>query len=547
MRRIYFGGTILTMEQGELGKEIGEARKCVQGIQLAEAVVTEDGIILAVGPEQKLRAQYPDADVRDLQGKVLLPAFLDAHSHFFGVASGMLQVSLEEAESLEEIQERLCRFVTENQVAPGRWVVAAGYDHNLLPGGMHPTRGFLDSCLPEHPCVLQHKSGHVGVFNSAALRELGVTAQTKAPEGGRIAQEHGELTGYMEENAFISYVQKVPMPGMQEMMEAVRKAQRLYASFGITTVQEGMAAEQLLPFYHQMLKEKILQLDLVGYPDVHGIDRYCEAFPDSVKRYDRNFKIGGIKTFLDGSPQGRTAWMRKPYAKEDSYCGYGTLSDEQLDAVIGAASEREMQLLAHCNGDAAAEQYIQALLRRQALTGTGIRRPVMVHAQLLGEDQMEAAKAAGILPSFFVAHVYHWGEVHRKNFGAGRAAKISAAASALAHGLRFTFHQDAPVIRPDMLETVWCAVNRKTSAGQVLGAEEAVTPAEALKAVTVNAAYQYFEEDTKGSIAPGKYADFVILDGNPLTVPTERIRELQVLATIRRDRVIYCTEKEQEL
>ena len=163
----------------------------------------------------------------------------------------------------------------------------------------------------------------------------------------------------------------------------------------------------------------------------------------------------------------------------------------------------------------------------------------MIHAQLVGRDQLPRLKALGMIPSFFVAHVYHWGEVHVKNFGLERAEHISPAGTACALGIPFTFHQDSPVIRPNMMETVWCAVNRRTKTGRLLGEEERISTLEALKAVTVYAAYQYFEEDRKGSLAVGKAADFVILGQDPLTADPMALRDIPVLETIKDGRTIW--------
>ena len=197
-----------------------------------------------------------------------------------------------------------------------------------------------------------------------------------------------------------------------------------------------------------------------------------------------------------------------------------------------------MQLLAHCNGDRAAQQYLDAL-ERAAEEGKCPPRPVMIHAQLLGRDQLERVKKLGVIPSFFVAHVYHWGDVHVKNFGLERAEHISPAGSALSQNIPFTFHQDAPVIKPDMLETVWCAANRITRQGVVLGAKEAVSVQQALRAVTETAAYQYFREGQIGTIEPGKQADFVLLDRDPLETPRQALRDIQVLETYKGGQQIW--------
>ena len=263
----------------------------------------------------------------------------------------------------------------------------------------------------------------------------------------------------------------------------------------------------------------------------------CLGACESVRRYDRHLKIGGCKIFLDGSPQGRTAWMTEPYENGDpSYCGYPVMSDAEVTDAAAVSANLGLQLLAHCNCDAAARQFLSCLAKSADI---GKLRPVMIHAQFAGEGELDEMKRLGVMPSFFVAHVYHWGDEHIVNFGLHRASRISPAASALARGIKFTFHQDAPVIAPDMLETVWCAVNRVTEKGNLLGAEERISVYDALKAVTVNAAYQNFEENEKGTIEPGKAADLVILEDDPLSVAPQKIRYIRVSETVKGGESVY--------
>ena len=499
----------------------------------SQALLVRDGRIAAVG-DRAAAEDRAGAEVRriDLAGRTLLPAFLDAHSHFTAVANQFLQVPLEGCTSWADIQNRIQDHIRRAELPAGQWVTAQGYDHNQLAERRHPDRTCLDAAAPENPVVICHQSGHMGVFNTAALERLGVTEQTPAPAGGVIGQENGDLTGYMEENAFLEFQKRVPMMPVEAFLAAYRKAQDLYASHGITTVQEGLLRRELVPLYQALLAGGSLKLDVVAYGDEEGVTAARQAFPNSVRQYQGHFKLGGYKMFLDGSPQGRTAWMRQPYLGEAEYRGYGTLTDTQVLDMVRQAGAEGMQLLAHCNGDAACAQYLAAL-ETAAREGVDLAamRPVMIHAQLLGRDQLPAVKQLGVIPSFFVGHVYHWGDIHWENLGPGRADRISPAGSAAGLGIPFTFHTDAPVIPPDLLETVWCAVNRVTRSGRLLGAEERVDVQTALAAVTANAAFQYFEEQDKGTLAPGKRADLVVLDRDPLAVPPEEIRHIQVLET----------------
>lgn len=524
-KQFYFGGSVLTMETP----------------LYAEAVLVEDGRIAAVGRQCDLEPLAEGAQRIDLEGAVLLPGFIDPHSHYTNYATALLQASVEKAECFDDIRRLIQEFIRQKALPAGKWITVKGFDQTKLAEKCPPDRSLLDEAAPENPVLLLHQSGHTGVFSTLALEELGITAQTPAPEGGRIEQKEGRLTGYVEEAALVTYMQRIPLASIDELLAAYREAQKVYASHGITTMQDGMAMDVMAGLYQALCAAHILQLDLVAYVDLRSSEQLLKIFAANIDAYQEHFKIGGYKTFLDGSPQARTAWMRQPYeGAEDGYCGYPTLRDEELLEQIRRALREGRQLLAHCNGDAAAQQYIDQFTKALGeLDDAPDIRPVMIHAQLLGKDQMPAMKEIGMIPSFFVAHVYHWGDVHLQNFGPQRAGAISAVKSAGELGLPYTFHQDAPVIEPDMLETVWCAVNRLTKKGVLLGPDERITPLEALRAVTVNAAYQYFEEREKGSIRPGKRADLVILDADPTKVDPMAIRDIKVLATIKDGSCVY--------
>ena len=519
MKTLYTGGTILTMEDRR---------------PYAEALLTEEGRILAVGDARQLDG----TDVRqvDLCGGTLMPAFIDPHGHLSSVANGMLEVDLAGCASWADIAGRIRRHIEENQVPEGAWVRASGYDHNALAEKRHPPLALLDDAAGRRPLMVTHQSGHMGLFNSAALEALHVTAATPAPEGGRIGLEAGHLTGYMEENAFLHYQRQAPMPEMAALIGAYRRAERYYRQHGIVTVQDGMVVEQLLPVYRALREAGMPRhIRVAAYAGAADWDAWAAAFPGSVDQWHGGLRLAGMKIFLDGSPQGRTAWMRTPYAGEAEYAGYPAMADEAVTEVMRRCAERGIQLLVHCNGDAAAAQMLRCARQVQAETRRlSATRPVMIHAQLLGLDQMPELKALGIIPSFFPAHIYHWGDIHRQNFGEDRAAHISPAGTALRCGLPFTFHQDTPVLPPDIPETLWCAVCRQTAEGVTLArAEEGVPIWDALKAVTVHAAYAYFEEAEAGVLAPGKRADLVLLDRDPLRTAPERLRDIRVLETFR--------------
>lgn len=524
MRKIFYNGTIITME-AEL---------------YVQAVLVEQGYVVKTGNFEELQSGAPDAVLIDLLHKTMLPAFIDAHSHFTAYANAQLQIPLDETVSFEEIEERIAAFIASKNIPAGKWIAAKGYDHNMLVEKCHPKKELLDRLAEDNPLVLQHQSGHCGVFNSKALELLDITPDTKAPAGGMIGSEGGVLTGYMEEEAYIQCIKKVPISDDKEMLVAYGKAQEKYLSYGITTVQEGMMVSQMLPLYQPLLESGILTVDVVGFSDLTSMRDIANAFPGSYKKYDRHFKIGGYKIFLDGSPQVKTAWMQSPYKGSDDNYGYGTMSDVSVIAAVEKSMSEDIQILAHCNGDAAIQQYIDAV-KKAAHKNKNILnlKPVIIHSQLITKEQLAEVSRLNMIPSFFLAHVLHWGDIHIQNFGYERAQYISPANSALQNGIIFTFHQDTPVIEPNMLETIQCAVTRRTKKGIALGADECISVIEALRAVTINAAYQYSEEDVKGSIREGKRADFVIMSGNPITVPKDKITDIIILETIKDGETVY--------
>lgn len=515
---LYFGGPIVTLEEP----------------RYAQALVERGGRIAYVGErEEAERLAGPGARRVDLEGRALLPAFVDPHSHLLACAYARLQVPLGECADWGEIADRLSRHVQARDIQPGEWVKGTGYDQNALAEGAAPDRFCLDRACPNNPVVIQHASGHAGVFNTLALERLGALNG----DCGLERDGQGELTGRGEETPFLDLLGRIPMEGLEDVLRAFQGAQEEYASHGIATAQEGLLQPVMAPVYREILRRGLLYLDVNAYVPPADYDRLRGQLVQGVSASSGRFQVAGMKIFLDGSPQGGTAWVREPYAGGGR--GTSTMTDGQVLSAFRQALDRDAQLLAHCNGDRAAEQYLTLLAQAEREAGKQLCRPVMIHAQLLGLDQLERVKTLGVIPSFFVAHVYHWGEIHVKNFGLDRAGRISPAGSALAWGIPFTFHQDSPVIPPDMLETIWCACVRRTKTGRVLGAEERIPVEAALRAVTQTAALQYGLERELGTLRPGKRADFVLLSGDPLRTPPEELKKLQVERTIQRGRTIW--------
>ena len=512
MKKIYFNGDFITLENNVI-----------------EALAIEDDRIVKTGTKEEIMKLIDDnTEIIDLRGNTMMPSFIDAHSHIFALAKQLLQVSIEDLTSIEEIKNKLIEYKKDNELSG--WIIVNGYDNNLLKDRKHITKQELDEIFPNNPVILENRSRHNGVANSKALEKLGITNNTKNPEGGKISFE----TGLLEEKAFINSLKKIPLPKVENIIKSFNEAQEIYASNGITTAQEGVITKELADIYKMLADNNNIFLDVVAYMDNKNVNEIENNYSDYIKKYKNNFKIAGIKIFLDGSLQAKTAWLRVEYENEPKYYGYRIMKDDEVENTLQNAKNKNLQVLAHCNGDRAAEQFINAIKKVNNL-----ERPVMIHAQLLGLDQLDAVKKYNIIPSFFISHVYYFGDIHIKNIGMERAKHISPAGSSLKQNILFTFHQDTPVIMPNMFETIWCAVNRKTKKGIVLGEDERISVIEAIKAVTINAAYQYGEEDIKGSIKEGKKANLIIVDKNPLKIDKDDLKDITVLETIKNGETIY--------
>lgn len=537
MDTIYWNGTILTME----GKNEEDEKK-----RKPEAVLVKNGKIACVGKLSDIEELCDkDAKMVDLKGMCLMPAFIDSHSHFVMNGQMALCADLSECTCFEDIILTLKQYISCNHINSGQVVLGFGYDHNFLQELKHPDKRVLDRISTKIPIVALHVSAHLACVNSAALKLAGIHKDTPDPDGGKIGRLPGgvEPSGYLEEAGMIP-VQKLmagfAKPDMAVMSELMQKA---YLENGITTVQDGASGNHELQVLKLLAKNDLLKVDVVAYRLMNSEENFFlgEKEEDNGD-YWGHLKIGGYKLVLDGSPQGRSAWLSRPYENEaDGYRGYPWYSDEEVQKCVKRAVEEKKQLLAHCNGDAASEQFLNAYEKAvEELDSMDELRPVMIHCQTVRNDQLDRMARLQMLASVFVGHVWYWGDIHRKNLGYERGEHISPVKDALDRNVIVTFHQDAPVTKPNMLHSVWCAVNRVSRQGRLIGSEQKITVYEALKAVTIHGAYQYFEEKLKGSLTVGKRADMIILDRCPLDVDCAEIRNISVVQTIKDGEVVYA-------
>ncbi len=519
MKVLFYGGNIITMATP----------------LYCEAVLCEGEKIIAVGKKSEL---LPLADeFVDLKGATMLPGFIDAHSHITSMAATYSHANAREIDSYEKLKDTVQAYIKENKIPKGEFVIVRAYDHTIFPGGKYLTLDEIDAIAPDHLLIIRHSSGHAGLFNSRLMEHFGITAEMAKEHPEEIIVENGKLTGCFKEGTFSAYNAKVPNSSFEEICNVHPEVQRYYAQNGITTAQEGYLSMRTIDVYSELYQRGNLLLDIVPYAPIKFFDALKEKY--SKLPNERKWPKCGIKYFLDGSPQLRTAWTRSPYLGGET-CGLQIHSDDETMDAFRFAADKHAQIIIHTNGDGAVAQFLRCLeVVEREKPWLKELRPVLIHGQLMGRDQMKKAAELGVIVSFFVAHCYYFADTHIANLGTERGMYVSPVKSAIDAGICVTFHQDAPVIEPNMLETIWCAANRVTRRGVELAKDEQISVLDAIKAVTVNAAYQYFCEDEKGSVEVGKLADFVVLDKNPLEVPKETIRDIKVLKTYKRGKCIY--------
>lgn len=555
---------------------------------VAEAIALDGDRIAAVGDlthvrqeAQRLAAERGEQlREADLAGAAVVPGFIDPHGHLVQYGTMAALADLSEATSIPELQEILAaelRSRAEDPEAdPAAPLVGVGYDHNRLAQRRHPTRQELDAVTEQVPVFVLHRSVHLGAASTSALVACGIDAGTADPPGARFGREADGATpsGYIEEMGALAQVARGLAspdagPGLipgarQTRREAIARAQRDYLAQGITTAQEGAATPADLEGLRESGAVGDLVLDMVVYPLVAaGGLEVLAAHGTELADYRDHVRLGGAKIILDGSPQGRSAWMSEPYEPEPSEpepgsdagddpgsdvgacsCGYPAMPDDEVDGVVARLLGEGRQVLAHCNGDAAAEQFLRAYELAVARHGTpgDAAPPVMIHAQTVRDDQLDRMAALGMTASFFVGHVHYWGDVHLRNLGTKRGSRISPTRSALDRGVAITLHQDAPVTPPDMRVSLAAATGRTSREGTPIGPEQALTPFEALAAVTCGAAAQYGEHEDKGRLIPGMRADLVVCDrdpGHPDVTPAQ-LADLRILATVKDGQVVHA-------
>jgi predicted amidohydrolase YtcJ len=552
---IYSGGDILTMAGATP--------------QYAEALAIGGGRILAVGSRAEvMKLAGPDTKQFNLQGQTLMPGFIDAHGHLVYATHSMLDADLAGVKNIPELLERLKKHAAETP--EGQRVVGMGYRAEQMAENRHPTAAELDTVSTRRPIGISDGSGHHGVMNTALMNELKLGANTPDPEGGFYSRKPGtkELSGHAAESAWMSVLATRAPLTAEQTRKGVGRAVALWTENGMTTAAElglGLSGDDI-PIARTIVNEQLLPIDLVVFAKAASADRIIDAAyqivqdrsqpnadtasellavrPDLDKRYINRVRLAGVKFWLDGSID--TMFMSQPFTTNPpgvttaNYKGMRVDPQEQLEAALDKHWKAGRQIAAHAIGDEANEQFLLALEGVIRKKGMSDERPIFQHAQFLRPDQLTRIRAVGGTPSFTAGGLFPMGDYISGLVGPERVNWVGAAASAQKLGVNWTLNTDWPAgVSPSLLFAAWNVVNRTTKSGKVFVPAERVSAYDAMKSITINAAFQYKEEQSKGTLEAGKLADMVILDRNPVKVDPMAIKDIKVMQTIKEGSAVY--------
>jgi len=510
----------------------------------SEAVVIERNKIKFVGSTSEAR-KYIDSqtEVIDLEGKLMLPGFNDSHLHFTSGGNYLLGINLRPALSREEFVEIIKNYINERSLPVNTWVTGGRWDHELWPDKTLPTKELIDSVSENTPVFVSRIDGHVGIANSLALQQAGITKSTPDPAGGLIERdENGNPTGILKDNAMDLIFKIIPPPTPEENAEATLRALEEARSYGITSVQD-MTQPGELEAYKQVMKNGQLTCRIYS---IWPIDRYEDVVRAGVTATteDITIKRGGLKGYADGSLGASTAWFFEPYFSDPSNYGLAidVVTNGQLEKWAIDADRNRLQLCIHAIGDKANSYVLDLYQKIKTLNSPWDRRFRIEHAQHLHANDINRFSEIGVIASVQPYHCIDDGVWAEKRIGPERTNTTHAYNSLLESGAVVAFGTDWPVAPLNPLLGIYAAVTRRTVDGQNPNGwvpEQKISVEDAIECYTLNAAYASFEEKIKGIIEIGKLADFVVLSDDILTIDPVKIKDVKIELTVFNGEIVY--------
>jgi predicted amidohydrolase YtcJ len=520
--RIFVGGRVWTGEPGR---------------PLAEALAVRGTSVLAVGTRGEVRKhEAKGTEVVELRGRFVAPGFIDGHLHLLGGSQSLEELRLDDMETFGALTRRIRDWATAHPAA--HWVTGEGWTYAAFPDGL-PSRAQLDAVVPSRPAWLVSYDGHTGWANSMALRLAGVTRATKDPPGGAVVRdEKGEPTGVLKESAMELVGRLVPNPLPHEKERALKKGITQAAAWGLTTVHQAGIGEGDLELLASAL-EAVPRLRVYA-----ALDLERDPSPEVLIRLERlrrrftttRLRVGAVKGYVDGVVEAKTASMFDPYVGGGT--GLANWTQEELDRTVAAYDKAGWQVMLHAIGDRGIDMALTAFERAARANGTSGRRHRVEHLEVPRTADLPRFKAAGVVASTQAMFPYpnrnHLG-VYVPTLGPERARRAMPFKAIDDAGAVQAFGSDWPVFTAEVVRGIACAVTRTTVDGTPPGGWEPaqrLTAEAALRHFTRDAAFAEHAEGQKGTLAPGKLADFVVLSQDMLAIPAERIKDTKVLLTV---------------
>jgi predicted amidohydrolase YtcJ len=511
------------------------------------AVAVRGGRILAVGDTAVVNRHVgAETQVLFARGGLIMPGFADGHSHFIDGGFQLAAVELRDAATPREFVRRLKAYA--QRLKPGEWITGGDWDHTLWKGAPLPQREWIDSVTPNNPVFVNRLDGHEALANSAAIRVAGVTKDTPAPPGGEILRDPrtGEPIGIFKDRALGLIGNAVPEPGPEQRDSALARALAHAASLGVTATAHVSASWADLASYRRLAQAGRMTTRVAVYLDLSQ----WRAVADTVRSRGQGegddwVKIGGLKGYVDGSAGSRTAYFFEPYADSAGYTGLLQYAERDLRTWIGNADSAGLQVVVHAIGDRANAIILDIYDSVTQVHGVRDRRFRVEHAQHLRPQDVPRFGRLGVIPSMQPYHAIDDGRWVEGRIGPIRIKTTYAFRTLLDTGAKPAFGSDWTVAPLDPLLGVYAAVTRRTLDGKNPNGwvpEQKITVGEALRAYTAGNAYATFDEKKWGALAPGYYADVVVIDRNLFTLPPDSLDQAKVLYTVVGGKVVYARQ-----
>ncbi len=537
---IYHSGNVITVDES---------------FSLAQAVAVKDGLILAVGSDDIVDQYAAENTVLvDLHGKAMMPGIYDSHGHLntFMMAGNWANLQLNSADfysttpnTMDDIVAALIQYKEEKGLSDEAPIIGWGYHESRLVEKRMPTKEDLDRVSTTQPVIAINLGMHVYTLNSKALEMMGIDESTPDPEGCKIYRVEGtnEPNGQIQGTSIRANVLEMFNDTSTEAkLAGFEAAQMRYLSVGITTAQEGLSRDDTVATLTAAGEAGSLILDVIAYPSWNEASKLLREFPAyQGGEYVNHVKIIGEKIQSDGTLSSG-AFLTQPFqGTEDNY-GLEYISSEDMESAIREAFQNGRQVIVHAMGDAAIDKFmsIYEQVAKEEGMDVSTRRDVIIHSSAMRRDQMPKAKELNLICSFYSTASTGLYELYCQTLGKARADLTHPMQSAINAGIVTTLHNDAPIAGPDPFIMMYSAVNRvSVLTNTPFGPEERISVEDAIRSMTINGAYQHFEEDIKGSIEPGKHADLIILNADPLTLNPLDFQILKTLETIKDGVSVY--------